>query len=254
MGACMAVRPLADAPGRRAIATEVASDRSLGPDVLRFPLQRIWVHTSGFEADTVIDDDTGSVNDLRPQESRAYSTRSYCDDQTISGCASYTLNYEIVPGKPVGPANLTPAAQGLLADYTFGPADDNVTCLICTANVAAWYPMDLALSEEQEPVDLGQTTLFRVQPSLEISALTDIDLPSFTQVVSLTQATRPELVDTLMHGLRDYADETLTSERRDEAELDWRLIKEGIPPELWEQYFNDVQLYRVNLPLVVGEK
>jgi hypothetical protein len=49
-------------PWQTGSLAEVLPDRSLGPDLLLFPSQRIWVHTSGFEDDTVVSDDTGAVN------------------------------------------------------------------------------------------------------------------------------------------------------------------------------------------------
>ena len=235
-------------PWQTGDSSEVANDRSLGPDLLRFPQQTLWVHTSGFEADGLIDDDTGSVNDLPAQAAATRATRSYCDDQTISGCASYTLNYQILPGKPVGNATLSPAAQNVLDAYVVGPSN-NPPCLICGETIA-WHPQEAVLAPEDPPIELSNAVIFRVQPSLEISAMTDIPLTAFTRVITETQATRPEKVDTLMRTMRAHADAIFATPLRDEAMLDWRIIKEGIPPELWEEYFADLPLYQLNLPAV----
>ena len=239
-------------PWQTGDASEVANDRSLGPDVLRYPRQVLWVHTSGFEADGVVDDDTGAVNDLVVQVAATHATQSYCDEQTVSGCASYTLNYEILPGKAVPAATLSPAAQTLLGAYTVGPST-NPPCLIC-GDRFTWHPQEALMVAQDAPVEVSNTTLFRVQPSLEISALTDISLAAFSAVVTQVQVDRPEKVDTLMRSMRAHADASLASPLRDEAMLDWRLIKEGVPPALWEQYFADLPLYRINLPAVMRDQ
>ena len=81
-------------PGQTGDSSEVANDRSRSPTCCAFRSRRGC--TLGFEADGLIDDDTGSVSDL-PAQGSGGAPAFYCDDQTISGCASYTLNYQILP-------------------------------------------------------------------------------------------------------------------------------------------------------------
>ena len=227
---------------------EVSADRSLGPDILRFPDQRIWVHTSGFEADGLIDDDTGSVNDLRPQLGRSYESRSSCTSQTISKCASYTLEYEIGAGSAVPAATLTESALRLLNSYTVGPTRPGVVCLHCADVLATWYPLDASLKAEQPPVELETTLLFRSQPSLERNALTDITLSDFTATIEKTRTRGNEATDLLMRSLRAIADEQLASPRLSEDRDELATMLSGIPADLRQQYFGDIKLYSVMLP------
>jgi hypothetical protein len=229
---------------------DVSADRSLGPDLLRFPNQRIWVHTSGFEADGIIDDDTGAVNDLRLQVANSYRSRSTCTAQTISGCASYTLEYEIGVGPPLPAPTLTAPAQILFDNYGIGPDQPNVGCLPCAESVMSWYPLDTTLQPDQPPVELGNTLLFRSQPSIERHALTDITLTDFTAAIEETRARGPAATATLMHELRAVVDEQLASPLAGEVRDDLILMLDGIPPDLRQQYFGDIKLYSVALPLV----
>jgi hypothetical protein len=227
---------------------EVSADRSLGPDILRFPNQRIWVHTSGFEADGIIDDDTGSVNDLRPQLARSYESKSSCTSQTVSKCASYTLEYEIRAGTTVPAAILTSSAQRLLDSYFVGPTRPGVVCLPCGEDLANWYPFDSVLEVEKPPVELEATVLFRSQPSLERNALTDITSTDFTATIEKTRTRGAEATDLLMRSLRAVADEQLASPRLSEDRDDLAAMLNGIPADLRQQYFGDIKLYSVMLP------
>lgn len=237
-------------PWQTGSPSEVASDRSLGPDILTFPSQRIWVHTSGFEADSVIDDDTGSVNVLWPQQARSYATRSMCTAQTISGCADYTLEYDISAGPPLPTPVLTAAAQRLLGYYGIGPATPGVACLACIDVLANWFVYDLALPPDQPPVDVSQTRLFRAQPSLEVNALTDISMGDFRTTIARLKTRDPALVRKVMGELRTAVNDSLGGGRADEAALDWGPAIAALPDDLRQQYFGDLRLMTVHLPLV----
>ena len=83
----------------------------LGADPVLFPGQRLFVHTGGFDDETY-GDDIGTVFDRAPQVAAHYRTASQGSD------GSYTLDYDIRPGPPVGSATLTPAGAALIGAYT----------------------------------------------------------------------------------------------------------------------------------------
>lgn len=233
-------------------SAEVSPDRSLGPDHLLFPGQRIWVHSSGFEEDWIVSDDTGSVNKLVPQQPATYATPSGCTSQTESGCGSYTLHYQIMSGTLVPPATLSTGAQNLLDKYAIGPATE-VTCLICRDGAKGWYPYDAQLTSRSQPVFVPDTLLFRVQPSLEVNALTDITREDFFTKLVEARTAQPEALAGTLGDLRTELDAELASERGAEARLDARLLRQGMPADLWEEYFGDVLLYQIFVPLSIKQ-
>jgi hypothetical protein len=237
-------------PWQTSAPGDVSPDRTLGPDILRFPGQRIWVHSSGFEADGLIDDDTGSVNDLRPQAAARYRTRSSCTEQTVSGCASYTLEYEIQEGPALSAPTLTAAGRFLHNSYFVQATDPTPPCPACAETVASWHPADTTLKPDDPPVELSKTLLFRSQPSVERHALTDITLPDFTATIEQTRGRGTDATDRLMRDLRAVVDEQLASPLVGEVRDDLATMIGAIPADLRQQYFGDLKLYSLALPLI----
>jgi len=83
----------------------------LGPNLVLFPDQKIFVHTGGFD-DEAYGDDIGRVFDRRPQVADNYRMASQGDE------GSYTLDYDVRAGPPVGSATLTPQGSALIDAYT----------------------------------------------------------------------------------------------------------------------------------------
>lgn len=247
---------------------EVSSDRSLGPDLLLFPSQRIWVHSSGFEADWTIDDDTGSVNDFIPQQwvvaavqangrferkTRASCTsQAFADVATTSGCADYTLEYEIVPGPALPAPSLSDGAQRLFQQYTVFPASDDpkISCLPCIDAVKDWYVYDQVLTPVDSPVSVQSDKLFNMQRNPEPFAMTDISLDDFRATVERERVQNPASVDTLMRTIRADVDANLAGAKPEEVILGMQELQTAIPPDLWQDYFSDLKLYSIALPLV----
>lgn len=230
-------------------AAEVSPDRSLGPDHLLFPSQRLWVHSSGYEDDPIVSDDTGSVNVLAPQESASYAIRSTCKAQTSSGCADYTLHVVILPGAAIPPATLTSAGQRLLDRYAIGPNTD-ATCLSCLEEPKAWYPFDAKLTPRSTPIVIAETPLFRMQTNLETNALTDITLDDLRSTLNAARTNAPEDLDVTMREMRAEVQAMLASPLRDEARQDVLSMRAGIPEDLWQKYFGDLPFYQSFMPLV----
>src|ERR687888_462819 len=81
--------------------------RGLGPDVVVFPGQPIFVHTTAYD-DEALGDDVGTVTSAAPQEQNSYIQRT----------SHYTLTWLVSPVGSVGPATLTPEALAQLRAYT----------------------------------------------------------------------------------------------------------------------------------------
>src|SRR5204863_4484763 len=79
----------------------VNPDCSLGPSLLLFPGQQIWLHTSGYEDDDGVSDDTGTVGQFREQVALSYDENSLTDtvstytESEFQGCSAYALRYHL---------------------------------------------------------------------------------------------------------------------------------------------------------------
>jgi hypothetical protein len=104
-----------------------ASDHSLGSSIVLFPNQLIWVATRGFESERF--DDSIAPLSLSLEQSENHNGQAVADN----GAGKYTMYYQVLPGKEIGPAQLTQAAlarynayfitdNGLLGG-THGPLD-----------------------------------------------------------------------------------------------------------------------------------
>ena len=236
-------------PYQTGTSAEVTPDRSLGPDHLLFPNQRLWVHSSGYEDDPIVSDDTGSVNFLALQRSDTYAIRGTCKEQTSSGCADYTLHFMILPGTQVPPATLTSASQRLLDRYTIGPNTDAI-CVGCLDVAKEWYPFDAKLTPRSRPIVIAETPLFRMQTSLETHALTDITLDDLRSKLNDARIKEPEDLAVTMREMRAEVQAMLASPLRDEARQDVLSMSKGIPEDLWLEYFGDLPFYKISMPLV----
>jgi len=221
--------------------TGATSEHDLGPDILLFPNQRIWVQSSGWDEDWVVGDDVGAVYDLKPQQAAEYHSPSFGYE--------YYLNYQILPGKPVGLPDLTPEAEKLHAAYVINAGDPLLcskmlnNCLLLPELTEKqpneWYPMDWSMG--QEPIDLATTPLFKPQP-VETFVLTDISIQDLAEVISVGIREQPEAVDRTLRQLRDAADHVLESQLAADAIFDLHSLKEAIPGDLWERYFSGIAL------------
>lgn len=216
-------------------------NRSLGPDILVFPRQDIWVHTSGFEDDWIVSDDTGSVDRLWPQLQRSYSTRCQCSSDGISYCADYTLNYEILTAGSVGRATLSEKARARYAAYTIR-FDENRTVIarLPSPIERIWnLPERLELLPGSQAISLDDTSFFPQQHT-ETSALTGISIERLREVLSARRDENPRQVSRALQELREEADQVLKSGRRTDAINDLSVLRAALPADLWKRYFGDL--------------
>jgi len=82
----------------------------LGPDLLLYAGQPIWVHASGFEQDCIFHDDTGRVTTTLFALAQDANLRSYGED------GQYTLRLRIREGPAVPAATLSSDARTCIAD------------------------------------------------------------------------------------------------------------------------------------------
>lgn len=237
--------------GNRPWVTRSAdADRDLGPDVLLYPEQHIWLHTSGFEDDYLFSDDTGvvSLQMQQPTERRVVRSRSACTSQAVtvagyevggSSCGSYFLNAVIDPLGGVA-VQLSAAGQELYEESIInvkelGGCFTSVRCLDLTPPVDRlyWHPAGI---HPPHPISIFDSYAFR-QQSLESNALTDISPEDFADLV---RSEAPEKVDHALDEMR----QDIGQLHVDRPRWELLLLEELLPPELWEKHFADLPFTR----------
>lgn len=131
-------------PWETGIANE---NRSLGPDLLLFPGQRIYLQTAGYENDVYYEDSMGKIIELLPQEATDTRVGSF------DGGTEYTMHYQVVEGSAVGAATLSPGAQQLYDAYVITPGNGPAIGKLPHPVQRAWtHPHDLPFEPGQQPV------------------------------------------------------------------------------------------------------
>lgn len=219
---------------------------SLGSDILLFPNQRIWIHSSGFEDDWAWSDSTGHVNQLHPQEARSYSSNSHCESSYPSGCCRYVLNYDILEGIQPGNASLSTQGLALYNAYTLQPNDlsnrpgrPNLVDLVNEFPQPLernWNHIDdeLFLFENQDPVRLDELEFFNTRQS-ESNVITDMNNDNLSVLFSIAQENTPEKLVVFVDEMIEEIHEAFLTKPRDDVELGLLAFKEVLPPDIWNQ-------------------
>jgi hypothetical protein len=228
---------------------------ALGPSLLLFPGQQIWVHTSGYEDDDGVSDDTGTVGQFREQVALSYDensltdTRSTCTESEFQGCSAYALRYHISENELEKP-NLTSSALALLKAYSLFAPEFPIAnpCPACFADVDLWYPYNMTLRPGDAPVTLESTLLFSPQER-ERNALTGIGLVELQQLIRSAYSTRPKRVETFLSELRTTVDK-LKRSGLPPADVDLDLlvlfqIRKSVPADVWNRYFGDLPSFQI---------
>lgn len=263
------VHGVEDFGGRPWETGAATSDRSLGPDLLRYPSSEfqtipgprdylILFHTTGFEGDTLTDDDAGTVHTRLKGLGRSYSVANQCSDSVqvegviYSGCVRYTAHFEVIQGSPIGPAVLSTAARARADQYILScpgssEYDDVGVCggsasveiLAVSIEQPAFLPLDLHLLPTDKPISFDTIRPYR--PGRRENSLTEISIADFYQVVVQTMETDPARVHRMLDSLREHYDELIAgSDLADDAYADLSIVRVSLPPSLWAQHFSDI--------------
>lgn len=142
-----------------------SANRSLGPDLLLFPGQEIYLQTAGFENDVNYEDSIGKVSELLPQEPIEASARSF------GGDAEYTLSYQVLEGSPVGNASLSPSAQQLYDAYVITSQSGGVVSKFPGRLRRAWnHPLLAGFQRGQQPVRWRDSEFFETEDTESVLA------------------------------------------------------------------------------------
>jgi hypothetical protein len=219
----------------------------LGPDILTFGDQRIWVHASGYEADFEGQGEAlGDVNDWRPPV--ADPQQEFCGEVAGEYCtrcdrSTYTLHYQILAGSAPAPPQLSPAAQFLYDSYKLRGTNGGAAALPVTSPVQ--HPVvDMILKVGQPPVALESTPLFKLHPSPE-HALPGIKPAEFKRKLQITaDPAKKKKILQVLQDLRHYFDSELRpgapADGRAQLPDRLRLLKDAVPKEFYDTYFREL--------------
>lgn len=225
----------------------VAEDRYLGPDVLLYPRQELWVQTCGFEDDYFLSDSTGDVTAIhRPSNiggncgEGGFCTLSRCETEYggFRGCCSYTLHYRIEPGLSVGPAVLTTAGQNLCDAYLIRADQGLFLDQFPRPTRAEWHhPItDLNFRQDVPPqIDLRDTDFFEPQGP-ESEALTGISNAKLATVFKTAFKSQDPTLVNFVTLLQTGFEQMLDGRRAADARRDLLVMRDLMPPGMWTSF------------------
>jgi len=225
---------------------------SMGPDLLLFPQDTIWFHVSGFEDDTAWSDFTGHVTQRHEQVARSYSIDSQCKSDYPSGCCEFTINYEILPGPPVGNAILSVAGSALYEAYVLRPGElgnrpgrpdlaDLVNSLPPLVKQDWNLPEDVILEPNQTPVKVTDLGLFD-HTITETNAFSDITKDKLNSLLDTRFSSRTEAakVTNLMNDLAEEMEFFLKTKPREDVQEFIEVCRDVLPQDLWDTFLKPV--------------
>jgi len=205
--------------------------RPMGPDLLLFKDQEIWVHTSGFE-DDFYEDALGQVNDLVPQRAGRYST--------LAGTGVYRLYYRILPGTAQNSPSLTPLGRAVFERYKLRPRQPGRTTY--TGPDREWHlPATLELEPDTPPFDVRDSIFFEVSEA-ETNGFEGISNTRLNEVIAELRDSDPEALATMLAETRAGIERVELEIGGQDAYLNYISVQDALPADLWDQYFGDVDL------------
>ncbi len=233
----------------------VGSDRWLGPDPLLFPGQRLHIHTSGYEADSIVDDDTGTVDRSMVPGTQILVAQSLCaeSDPEIdyvlqSGCASYIATFvvaEVASLKPV----LSPGALALYNTYALGSPGGTLgdqLCSICDPVLAS--ASLFARVAPPKAIELREVVGY--ESEREQHVITEALPAVFTAKLAATRASEPEKLNTFLVELREELATLLATGRAAEIRGDMEAMQQLFPADLWAANIQSLVPPKITVPRV----
>ncbi|MDQ3963905.1 MAG: hypothetical protein M3277_08355 [Actinomycetota bacterium] len=245
-----------------------SGDRSLGPDLLRYPPPeipaipgprdyRILFHSTGFEADWITDDDAGTVFEPVAAMTRQFALGNTCQGQSeagglsYSGCVRYVAEFEVLPGNPLPRVVLSAGAASVRNGYVLSrcnAVDPDGTHYhpekVCKGIVGApidlleAHPFDDTLVPGTGPVRFVNSAAFR--PGSRENSLTEMTITDLYEIVTSSDIAS---VDAMLEDLRATWDEEFTDPELagEDGMTDLKILEVSLPRPLWARHFGDLR-------------
>jgi hypothetical protein len=233
----------------------VGADRWLGPDPLLFPGQRLHIHTSGYEADSMVDDDTGTVDRSTMPGTQIFTAQSLCaeSDPEIdyvlqSGCASYIATFamaEVASANPV----LSPGALELYNAYALGSPGGTLggqLCSLCDPVLAS--ASSFARLAPPRAVELREVVGY--ESEREQHVITEALPAVFSAKLTATRASEPEKLNGFLVELRDELALLLATGRAPEIRGDMEAMQPLFPADLWAANIQSLVPPKITVPRI----
>ena len=250
-----------------------SANRSLGPDVLVYPDQPVWLHLSGFEGDWFGGDSLGVINELHY---RAFDTAgsapgeepvsNACQEPDIdfipgdlvegalptnAGCARFSVHYKVENLGPVAPAVLSSAANKFRDRYRLRATDCNddvgscfdrpyidPAAVLAPEPPSVLHPLEELILPGNELPSIFAHELYEKRETEEY-VLNSLNVPNLRTKIEFDLENEPEVAAEFLAELRGNF-EGARAEFGDEVLLDLQLLKLAIPAAQFEQYFGDL--------------
>ena len=214
------------------------SEGRLTGEVFLFDRQLGSLQFTGFESDLLTSDDVGNVFEIMNRAPASRSVFSKCNDQTVgglndidpstSGCASYKVEFQIVPGQGRLTATLSPE-MNKFAQRLLVRADDR-----------------------RKLADVSDTALFTLDRSVDERSRLIVGEPGNLDIwqeelttAKLSNQMRTLNAEPMLKDLRKHVQALLgpnpTEKHRRKIALELRELKKSVPPELYRRYLCDLE-------------
>jgi hypothetical protein len=212
------------------------STGALTGEVLLFDRQLGSFQLTGFEDDLLTSDDTGSVFEPINTVLASRTVLSKCNDQTIgglndidpstSGCAAYSVRFEVVPGRTLVTATLSPEMNRFAQQLLVRATDRD---------------------RMRDVLDTELYTLDRIttnRSKLTVDRRGDFDpwqlsTPQLKEQMSSGNP-EPMIKDLRKHVLKELGPQPTEKHRRKIA-LELQELKKSVPPALYKKYLCDLE-------------
>ena len=213
------------------------SEGALTGELLLFDRQFGSLQFTGFESDALTSDDVGNVFDVINTAPARRTSSSHCNDQTVgglndldpstSGCAAYTINYEIVAGRTSVTAIFSPEMNSFAQKLLIRATD-----------------------RDRMP-DIADTELYRLdrisneRARLTVDRRGDLDpWQSALATARLGQEMRAGNPEPMLKDLRGHIQKALgprpSEKHRRKIALELLELKKSVPPALYQKYLCDL--------------
>jgi hypothetical protein len=220
---------------------DLSAPHTLGSDVVLFPGQRLFGHSSGYESDPLMEPNAiGHTYVYLPQEPGRYTARS---DKDV-----YTLHLAVDEGPEIRPARLSFRGRRIHEGYLIRPNDSRPTLPPFSVQDLDFNLSDqLALPVGTPPFNLADSSRFSTAQS-ETLSLMGISAADFETRLAEAREHEPEALDAAFVELREEVDRILTEPGDPDVYNSMRLLESGLPADLWERHFGDIDVSALGPP------
>ena len=217
------------------------SEGRLTGEVFLFDRQSGSLQFTGFESDLLTSDDVGNVFEIMNTAPATRTVFSKCSDQTVgglndidpstSGCASYKVKFEFVPGRGPLTATLSPE-MNKFAQKLLVRADDRQK--LADVSDTELFTLDRAVEERSRLIVGAQGDLDKWQEELTTGRLSE----------QMRTGNSEPMVKDLRKHVQALLGPNPSEKHRRKIALELRELKKSVPPELYRKYLCDLETGR----------